>query len=187
MSRKSRHHRELQLVRESPADPLESEHVTAHRLTGELQQTLNAIVSGCVLVAKAPAPPDFLDLDDNDFSDLEEEGEQDGDDVFGGNVDAALDETGNAENDDELDVALEEVAFSVGAIGLTTRVLARALIARVLGRAPSQTDPLSIGLPGHTGCATNAKISSWTSSPGRCSRRGFRRSSNLRVRIARRC
>ena len=148
MSRKSRHHRELQLVRESPTDPLESEHVTVHRLTGELQQTLEAIVSGCVLLAKAPTPPDFLDLDDDDFSDLEEEGEVD--DVFGHEVAASFDETADAENDDELVAALEEVAFSVGAVGLTTRVLARALISRVLGRASSQTDPLSIGLPERT-------------------------------------
>lgn len=94
MSRKTRPPHRLELVREPAGETLEDERATVHRLTGELHDTFEAVMSGCALTAdgERDAPPNGL-----------------------GNV--------------------------LGAVTFTTRILARALLARALDRRPAHIGP----------------------------------------------
>src|SRR4051812_45544180 len=64
MSPKKPRRNPLELVREPPAveEPLD-ERFSVHHLTGELHDTLEAIISGCAFLARDPVPPELLDPD----------------------------------------------------------------------------------------------------------------------------
>ena len=81
----------------------DDDRLTVHRLTGELEETLDTLISGCAFLAKLPTLRDF-------------------DTVDGGKPD---------ESDDA-----DESRRLFGGITMTTRILARALLARTLHRQP---------------------------------------------------
>jgi hypothetical protein len=89
-------------------EPLDDERLTVRRLTGDLEETLDTLVSGCTFLARLET------LDD---------GRDDGGES------AESDET----DDDD---ALDGPRRLFGGITLTTRILARALLGRALDRQP---------------------------------------------------
>src|SRR5688572_15815700 len=136
MSRKSRPRknsgRKLRSVRDEPAaQAVEPELGTVHHLSPEARRTLDAIMMGCTFMAQDPFADVPTDAEDEEFIDFGDRLEDDelGDDESESFDDASLD-------DDELDAEMDELASSLGAVALTTRVLTRALLAQVLGREP---------------------------------------------------
>src|SRR5688572_25642183 len=140
MSRKSRRHDPPEPHR-APFDSEElvDERVTVHQLTGELHDTLEALISGCAFLAKGPVPAALLDPESDEFQALAAEMSasltDDTDPVLDAEEVEELDENEalereNAALDAEID-ALRDVFDDVTA---RTRALARSLIARVLDR-----------------------------------------------------
>ena len=141
MPRKPRQHPKPELVPDGPLSELVGEGgATVHRLTGKLNDMLEAIVSGCAIVDNVAALPPLLDVADDvlrqvdltTLDDLPGDGE-----LLDEDLDEELDE-----NDDD-DLADEEIVAGMGELGeafagvsLTTRVLARGLLARALNRQP---------------------------------------------------
>lgn len=122
MSRKSRQRQKPELGPDEPgAEPPNDSRASVYRLTGELRDMLEAIVSGCAITADTAKLDDELYLDDVPDDEL-------GDDV----LDA--DEL----TDDKIEASVSEFAEAYGGLALTTRVLARELLARALDRRPTQ-------------------------------------------------
>ena len=136
MSRKARNRTKIEPVREQPLDEdVESHGEAVHRLTGELHDILEAIVSGCGLLMQVPSPAAMFDLDALDGEDLEDAPEVD--EAFDDELDddvADLADATDAEIGEALDSALDSLGDALGMVGETTRALARTLIARVLDR-----------------------------------------------------
>ncbi|MDF2771880.1 MAG: hypothetical protein K0S86_1374 [Geminicoccaceae bacterium] len=143
MSRNPRQYPKPEIVPDEPlSEPLGDGGATVHRLTGKLNDMLEAIVSGCAIVddVAATLPP------------------------FGGAVDKALQQLDLAalddlpgdselldeELDDDDDLTGEEIVAGMGELGeafggitLTTRVLARGLLSRALNRQPETSSWLN--------------------------------------------
>ena len=151
MSRKSRPRkntgRKLASVRDEPVAPaVEPELGTVHHLSPEARGTLDAIMMGCTIMAQDPIADVPIDAEDEGFigfgDRIEDDDEPD--------EDEEADESFEGEPfdvDDGLDAEMDELANSLGAIALTTRVLARALLAQVLGREPRQLRAAGIPIP----------------------------------------
>jgi len=143
MSRKkSRPSTKRAVAREPALVPPEDERSTTHRLTGKLRDTLEAITGGCVLIARAEALVTIA----NDPGVLLEELEQLEDELDQA-LEGELDEDDTAEvyddlddeewdTDEPIDDEIGNVVEEVGRVALTTRVLARSLLARVMDRGP---------------------------------------------------
>ena len=140
MSRKSRRHDPPEPHREPfDSEELVDERVTVHHLTGELHDTLEALISGCAFLAKGPVPAALLDPESDEFQALAAEmnasltddtdSALDAEEVVDLDENEAL-ERENAALDAEID-ALRDVFDDVVA---RTRALARSLIAHVLDR-----------------------------------------------------
>jgi len=132
MSRKARNRTKIEPVREQPLDEdVESHGEAVHRLTGDLHDILEAIVSGCGLLMQVPSPAAMFDLDALDGEDLEDAPEVD--EAFDDELDddvADLADATDAEIGEALDSALDSLGDALGMVGETTRALARTLIAR---------------------------------------------------------
>ena len=89
-------------------EPLDDERLTVRRLTGDLEETLDTLISGCTFLARL----ETLDDGRDDGGESEESDETDDDD------------------------ALDGPRRLFGGITLTTRILARALLGRALDRQP---------------------------------------------------
>jgi hypothetical protein len=159
MSRKSRPRkntgRKLASVRDEPVAPaVEPELGTVHHLSPEARGTLDAIMMGCTFMAQdsfADVPTDGEDQGFIGFGDRLEDDDELGEDE---EADESFDES--FEDDDELDAEMDELANSLGAVALTTRVLARALLAQVLGREPQHLRAAGIPLPPIDGDAADS-------------------------------
>jgi hypothetical protein len=140
MSRTSRHRNSPELARgESAVEMAEEDRPTVHRLTGELHDAFEAILSGCAITARGPALPAIMDAVSDVLSEFGEAAGDEFEDDFEDAGDADDLELGDAiELDDDLDTDIEpevdELGAAFGGIALTTRILARGLLARVLDR-----------------------------------------------------
>jgi hypothetical protein len=139
MSRKSRRHNTPELVPEPlPIEESVDERFSLHHLTGELHDTLEAIISGSVFLAKGPVPPALLDPDSDEFQALAAEMSETLIDDLDATVDAEEDDTLESE-EAALDAEIDQLRDVFAGVTLTIRVLARALIARTLGRGSPTT------------------------------------------------
>jgi hypothetical protein len=140
MSRTPRHRNKPELVRgESAVEMGEEDRPTVHRLTGELHDAFEAILSGCAITARAPALPAIMDAVSEALSEFSEApGDEFEDDVDDEGDADDLELGDDIELDDDLETDIEpevdELGAAFGGIALTTRILARGLLARVLAR-----------------------------------------------------
>ena len=142
MSRKkSRRSSMPQLVREESAAELVAQpQANVHRLTGPLHDMLDAIISGCAVTAQASAMPALMDAASASLLESQVEAEDDLEDDESSEL--FDEEPGEDEPSDEaIEAGLGELGVAFGGVALTTRILARALLARVLGRSPSEMGP----------------------------------------------
>ena len=159
MPRKSRRRNSLELVRDPlPIEELVDERFSVHHLTGELHDTLEAIISGCVFLAKGPVPAELLDPDSDEFQALAAEMS----DTLVDDVDVAVDALGDLTLESEeaaLDAEIDQLRDVFGGVALTTRVLARALIARTLGqRSATAVDQYFVPTASHTEAETESAM-----------------------------
>ena len=135
MPRKSRRHNPPELVREPlHNEEIIDERVSVHHLTGELHDTLEAIISACVFLTKGPVPAALLDPESDEFEAFAAAMNE----TLTADGDTALDveEIGTLEEEEAaLDAEIDQLRDLFGGVSLTTRVLARALLARALGGA----------------------------------------------------
>ena len=144
MSRKSRHRKDLELIRERSVDELHGhERTTVHALTGDLHNALEAIISGLALTHGDDIPAAIMDAAINGLPEFADEPDELTTDLFG-----KLDDyEGEDDADTDLEPDLEELGTALGGIAFTTRILARALIAQALGRQPTRVDPIMLATP----------------------------------------
>jgi hypothetical protein len=152
MSRKSRRNAP-ELVREPAVhdDPID-DRVTVHRLTGELHDTLEAIISGCAFLAKGPVPPALLDPESDEFQAIAAE-------LNESLADGALDaeDVGTLESEEAaLDAEIDQLRDLFGGVTLTTRVLARALLARTLDRGLPPVEQYYVPTASHAEAETES-------------------------------
>ena len=143
MSRKSRPRknsgRKLRSVRDEPAaQTVEPELGTVHHLSPEARRTLDAIIMGCTFMAQDPFADVPTDAEDEGFIEDDDELDEDENESF---------DDESFDDDDEIDAEMDELASSLGAVALTTRVLTRALLAQVLGREPQHLRVAGIPVP----------------------------------------
>lgn len=144
MSRKPRRHKTPERVPDPPAfDEFVDYRSSVHRLSGEQHQLVEALISAHVYLARGPVPPGLLDPESDEFqafaAEVNDMPIDDLDTAVDGDEDSALEKEEAA-----LDAELDRFRDAFGGITLTTRVLARALIARTLGRESTAMEPLRI-------------------------------------------
>jgi hypothetical protein len=124
-----------QLVRE-PAPAAEPDNdATVHPLTGRLRTTFDAILCGTALVQNGLIPESFATarLDDPQYASML--GGMSGDPDEDAPPDVDLDDDDALDREEAmLDAQLDVVSGAVDAIAMSTRILARSLIAQALGK-----------------------------------------------------
>ena len=139
MARKARNRTKPKVDRQRVVEtsPPGSNRATIHYVTGNLADTLEALVTGCAILALGPVPGPFDDgIDEIDeLDDIPEELLDlfDDDSV---NTDTALGAGPDNEpaEDDGMDPEFSGAEEAYGGVMLTTRILARGLLAHALGR-----------------------------------------------------
>ena len=149
MSRKSRRHDPPEFAQEFfDREELVDERVTAHHLTGELHEMLEALISSCAFLAKGPVPAALLDPESDEFQALAAEINASlTDDPDIALIDEEVDEVEELDEDDEddeddalerenaaLDAEIDELRDAFDDLSARTRALAHTLIARALDR-----------------------------------------------------
>jgi len=151
MSRKSRRYDPPEPTREPfDSEELVDERVTVHHLTGELHDTLEALISSCAFLARGPVPAALLDPESEEFQKfaaaIDDSLTEDADFALDAEEveEEAVEELHEDDEDDEddalerenaaLDAEIDELRDVYDGVTARARALARALIARVLDR-----------------------------------------------------
>ena len=123
MSRKSRQRQKPGPDPNEPdAELPHDDRATVYRLTGKLHDMLEAIVSGCVIMAQTEEMDATPDVDNRLDDELRDEG-------------LGADEPTN----EEIEAGVSQVLEAFGGLAFTTRLLGRELLAQALDRRPAQS------------------------------------------------